>query len=132
MLMGRLWQFIWDMNQDGIVTFRDIPDWALWLFYYPGDLLVYLILSSPETARFLEMSFYDYGGRSSLVLSAAAWLLVCAVPIVLKRVYLRMRDNSHHRHMQRVGHQEWAERKISHHKHAVKKERHKTPKPAHP
>jgi hypothetical protein len=47
--------FAADMNGDGTITISDVSAWIGWLFFYPGDYIVYLILSdSPGIARFLE------------------------------------------------------------------------------
>ena len=85
--MDRIWKFLWDMNGDGYVTIRDIPEWALWLFYYPGDFIISLILSNGATAKFFEMTQDYYGGRLSLALSLIVWLMlvitVWAAPIVV-------------------------------------------------
>lgn len=82
---GRLWIFREDMNGDGRVTIRDI--WALgsWLFFYPGDLLIYFVYHHmPQVAAdlrsfadFFEVQPLWYGGLFSFILSIVGWPIAC-------------------------------------------------------
>jgi uncharacterized iron-regulated membrane protein len=78
--MPRQWSFIADMNFDGAVTISDAWLWLKWLFFYPGDLLFYVLMTSVSpVARFLELSQSSYGGWSSGIISAITWLIACSV-----------------------------------------------------
>ena len=75
--MARQWAFIADMNHDGAVTISDVGLWLKWLYFYPGDLLHYSILSlAPGVAQFLELSPSSYGGWGSGIVSAFVWMIV--------------------------------------------------------
>lgn len=78
---GRQWAFKSDMNGDGIYTIRDVWAIAVWLFFYPGDLLIYFLLHHMEwlanmlrgASEFLEVSAIGYGGIVSFLVSLVAW-----------------------------------------------------------
>ena len=38
---GRQWGFQTDMNGDGRLTVRDVTAIMHWMFFYPGDLVIY-------------------------------------------------------------------------------------------
>ncbi|MFQ5840510.1 MAG: hypothetical protein ACE5HK_07295 [Candidatus Methylomirabilales bacterium] len=61
------------MNGDGIVTISDVLAWPGWLFYYPGDLVIYHLLKIGWLAEFLELTSGHYGGWLSLVISVMLW-----------------------------------------------------------
>ena len=65
--------FLLDMNGDGILTIRDVLAWLVWLFYYPGDLAVFLTTRMPNLARFLEVSFTSCRSTFSEVISSIFW-----------------------------------------------------------
>lgn len=69
----RLWSFQADMNWDGVVTISDIWLWFKWLYFYPGDGLLHIIISWPSVATFFELSVNDFGGGFSGVISFIVW-----------------------------------------------------------
>jgi hypothetical protein len=71
----RLWKFHADMNGDGKVTISDLWLWTKWLYFYPGDLLIFLVADS-AVGKFLDLSEKSYGGTLSSAVSAVAWLIV--------------------------------------------------------
>jgi hypothetical protein len=74
---SRLWSFAADMSLDGQVTISDIWLWFSWAYFYPGDLVVAMMLSTaPGFARFFEMTPAGYGASFSGVVSFFAWVLV--------------------------------------------------------
>ena len=77
----RLWSFIADMNGSGAVTISDVWLWFKWLFFYPGDFVISLIIEhAPGFARFFEMSYKSsYSGALSGMLSALFWVTVVLV-----------------------------------------------------
>ena len=76
----RLWKFVADMNGDGAVTFRDLPLWRDWIFYYPGDLLIaFVIKYLPSLAAFLQWDVSTYGGVFSAVISFLFWPVIVVV-----------------------------------------------------
>ena len=79
----RLWAFAADMNGDGAVTVSDLWLWAKWLYFYPGDLFFYGLMSGPKAlASFFELSPANYGGIVSGALSLFVWLIVWAFSAV--------------------------------------------------
>jgi hypothetical protein len=73
----REWSFVADMNGDGIVTVSDVWLWVKWLFFYPGDLLLQLIMSyTPALATFFELAPSSFGGWGSGSISIFAWFVI--------------------------------------------------------
>ena len=57
MYRSRLWAFVEDMDYNGVITISDVWLWFKWLYFYPGDLIVYILLNdAPEIGQFFEMS----------------------------------------------------------------------------
>ena len=71
--MARQWLFVSNMNGDGIFTISDVGAWIGWLFFYPGDLVIYGILSFGQLARFFEVTPAHYGGLFSFLFGLAIW-----------------------------------------------------------
>ena len=71
--MARQWLFISNMNGDGIFTISDVGAWIGWLFFYPGDLVIYGILFFGQLARFFEVTPAHYGGLFSFLFGLAIW-----------------------------------------------------------
>ena len=69
--MARQWLFVSNMNGDGIFTISDVGAWIGWLFFYPGDLVIYGILSIEQLARFFEVTPAHYGGLFSFLFGLA-------------------------------------------------------------
>jgi hypothetical protein len=73
----RIWQFAADMNGDGVVTISDVWLWFKWLYFYPGDGLLYFLVRGAESiAKFFEVTPDSFGGAFSGVASFFAWLIV--------------------------------------------------------
>ena len=71
----RQWLFVADMNYSGSVTISDIWMWCKWLYFYPGDMAIhFLVNTAPVVGRFLEVSYTDYGGILSGVVSFILWI----------------------------------------------------------
>lgn len=79
--MARQWTWTADMNGDEIVTISDVLAWPGWLFYYPGDLVIYHLLKIDWLVEFLELTPGHYGGWLSLFLSLVFWWIVGVVII---------------------------------------------------
>lgn len=77
--MGRQWALVWDMNYDGVFSISDVWLWFKWLYFYPGDLVMYVILQAPKLATFLEMTSDSFFGVASGVISGFVWLLLYVV-----------------------------------------------------
>lgn len=74
----RQWNFIADMNFDGIVNAVDYWLWLKWVFFYPGDcVLQWMFKHAPTLAKGLELSSLDsFGGAGSGVISL--WVFMFA------------------------------------------------------
>jgi len=72
----RQWEFVADMNRSGVVTVSDVWLWVKWLYFWPGDGLIYLaVTQAPDLAKFFELSASKFGGPLSLFLSFPVWIL---------------------------------------------------------
>ena len=73
-----------DMNYSGTVTISDAWLWFKWLYFYPGDGLVYFLLhKTPSISNFFEMTFSSYGEVFSGVVSFFIWFFLIIVGLVL-------------------------------------------------
>ena len=68
----RQWNFDADMNHDGIVTISDVFLWFQWLYFYPGDFLLNILIGT-DIGQFLELSPRDFGRIGSGVVSFVIW-----------------------------------------------------------
>jgi len=60
----------------GRITLADLHGWFKWLFYYPGDSLIYHFTEGRgdrKTAEFFELTTASYGGETSFFVSLLAW-----------------------------------------------------------
>jgi len=81
------WVFTLDMNRDGLTTISDLTGCWGYLFYAPGDALIYfLIINAGGFARFMELSTASYGGFGSGILSFLAWWAVYGVFVYADKV----------------------------------------------
>ena len=78
----RQWSFVADMNYNGLVTISDVWLWFKWLYFYPGDLFIYLSVNSfPSFASFFEISYNDYSGFLSGVVSFVLYSIAISFTI---------------------------------------------------
>lgn len=76
MSVQRQWEFVADMNRSGAVTVSDVWLWIEWLYFWPGDGLIYLVIRYlPRAAAFLELSPGKFSGPLSLFLSFGLWIV---------------------------------------------------------
>lgn len=76
----RQWNFVADMNYSGSVTISDVWLWFKWLYFYPGDGLVYFLVNKiPDIGRFFEITNSSYGGILSGVVSFFVWIIALGV-----------------------------------------------------
>ncbi len=76
----RTWKFKLDMNNNGLFTISDVWEILTSIFFYPGDLMILLILDS-KLEVFFEVSAKDYGGPLSFLVSVATWCMLYALAI---------------------------------------------------
>ena len=76
----RLWEFRADMNFDNMVTISDYWLWFKWLYFYPGDILLFnLVNTAPSFASFFELSVLDLSGGLSGVMSFVFWFVLLSI-----------------------------------------------------
>jgi hypothetical protein len=74
---ARQWEFVADMTGNGYVTVSDLWLWIEWLYFWPGDGLIWLVIRYlPPLAAFLELNPGRYGGPLSFFLSFGLWIVV--------------------------------------------------------
>jgi hypothetical protein len=75
--ISRQWAFSADMNSSGSVTIGDVWLWCKWIFFYPGDYLIKILMENiPEVGSFLEISPSWYGGWISGLLSWCFYMIL--------------------------------------------------------
>ena len=83
-------QLTFDANGDGNFSPADVFERLWTLFFLPGDLFLYALLTyAAPLARWLEISRADYGGLVSAFLSAGAWFVAFTVASI---TYYYVRD----------------------------------------
>jgi hypothetical protein len=88
---ARQWEFVADMNQNGVVTVSDVWLWIKWLYFWPGDGLIQLAMQkAPDMAAFFELSTAKFGGPLSLFLSFPMWIIVLVIFIVTWNLMIRL------------------------------------------
>ena len=76
----RQWDFVADMNNSGSITISDIWLWFKWLYFYPGDGLVYFLVNKvPSIGHFFEVTYNSYGGLLSGVISFFVWIIALGI-----------------------------------------------------
>jgi hypothetical protein len=79
----RQWTFLKDMNYSGSLTISDVWLWTKWLYFYPGDGAVYLIINNiPSASHFFEITYDSYGGVFSGIFSLIAWIILLMIYVV--------------------------------------------------
>lgn len=91
----RDWDFVADMNRDGFITISDVWLWCKWLFSYPGDAVLTVLIGSPF-GDFFELSIAHFGGGFSFAVSMVLWVVVGAtVASVVEELLQRDGKASH-------------------------------------
>ena len=75
--MIRQWSFTPDMDANQLITISDVWLWLKWLYFFPGDGLVYIILVEFQSvASFFEMNGSSFGGPFSGFVSFFLWFVI--------------------------------------------------------
>lgn len=81
------WEFVADMNSDGVFTISDIIEIFIQLFFLPGDSLLFLILNYlPKVTELFELSYDDYHGMFAGIVSFIVWVFL--IPIIVNGIKL--------------------------------------------
>ena len=79
----RRWEFVADMTGNGTVTVSDFWLWIEWLYFWPGDYLIWLVIRYlPAVASFLELNPGKYSGPLSLFISFGLWIVFLVLVVV--------------------------------------------------
>ncbi len=76
------WHLYFDMNRNGLFTISDVLRWFVWLFYFPGDFILQILMEAHITRVFFELSAESYGNIGSLLLSVICWW-ICGGPTLV-------------------------------------------------
>jgi hypothetical protein len=87
----RQWRFKSDMTGDGMVTASDVPRWAEWAFYLPGDAII-AQFGQTRFGQFLELTPATFGTPTSAALSVAAWVLALIAVVYVPRFFIDIFD----------------------------------------
>jgi hypothetical protein len=87
----RQWRFLADMNADGMVTASDLPLWAKWAYFVPGDAFI-AQFGTTRIGQFLELTPASLGSPISAALSAVLWLLALLVVFYVPRLFIDIVD----------------------------------------
>ena len=88
----RQWTWTPDMTGDGIITIRDVWAWVIWLYFYPGDLVIYYMLSNKRLAQFLELTPDHYSGGASGLISFVAWFILSLLWLFVPAMFYELRN----------------------------------------
>ena len=66
----------WDMNADGLFTYRDVGEWLAWLYFVPGEFIIDVLARTPGNIRFFELSPASCHGSMSALISLPLWVLL--------------------------------------------------------
>lgn len=81
------WEFVADMNSDGVFTMSDIIEIFIQFFFLPGDSLLFLILNYlPKVTELFELSYDDYHGMFAGIVSFIVWVFL--IPIIVNGIKL--------------------------------------------
>lgn len=70
------WIIAIDTDGDGAYTTSDLGRWLEYIFFAPGDALVWLAAKIPAISAYLQLSPDWYGGRPAGVASFAVWFVI--------------------------------------------------------
>jgi hypothetical protein len=74
-LFAREWSFIADMNYDHSITISDLWLWFKWLYFYPGDFILSIVIDT-KLGLFFELTKSNYGGYFSGIISIIIWVII--------------------------------------------------------
>jgi hypothetical protein len=63
-----------DLSRDGVISGADILALAEYLFFAPGDAMIWLTLQSAALSAWLSLDIGAYGGWGPGLISIAVWL----------------------------------------------------------
>jgi hypothetical protein len=66
------------------VTISDVWLWFKWFFFYPGDVFIQSLINDyPRIAQFFELTYDDYGGVISGMVSMVAFYIFAIFALVI-------------------------------------------------
>lgn len=88
------WFLAVDMNCDGLFTISDVNAWTHWLFFLPGDMLIWGLMQHEMTATFFELTPKSYGSIYSGAISVIGWLFVYGIGCAVSSVWDELFDRN--------------------------------------
>ena len=84
----RQWDFVADMNHDGLITISDVGLWFKWFYFYPGDFVI-SGAAGTGLGAFLELNANSFSGFGSGVISFLIWVFMPVMVIAAFRKSIR-------------------------------------------
>jgi hypothetical protein len=79
LLWNARWHFAADMNGDGIFTISDVWLMVKYVYFAPGDLVIFAHLSDRELPTLFELDASWLYGWTSGVISGLVWFIVLGI-----------------------------------------------------
>ena len=76
LLWNARWYFALDMNGDGIFTIDDVWLMVKYVYFAPGDLVIFAHMADPDLPTLVEVDASWLYGWTSGVISALVWFIV--------------------------------------------------------
>jgi len=90
----RQWRFVSDMDHNGAITVDDVWSWLGWLYFYPGDVVLSLLINKfPAAAKFFDIYPDNYGGMLSFIISLIIWFGAINLIFYVKRLFVPANKN---------------------------------------
>jgi hypothetical protein len=69
---GGRFNFVADMNGNGVYTVSDVWFQLKWLFFAPGDAVI-CFMGNTRLGEFFEISYWSFGNAFSAFVSGVVW-----------------------------------------------------------
>ena len=79
LLWNARWHFAADMNGDGVFTITDVWLMVKYVYFAPGDLIIFAHLSDRELPTLFELDANWLCGWTSGVISGVIWFMVLGI-----------------------------------------------------
>ena len=79
LLWNARWYFALDMNGDGIFTIDDVWLMVKYVYFAPGDLVIFAHMADPDLPTLVEVDGSWLYGWTSSVISGIVWFVVLGI-----------------------------------------------------
>jgi hypothetical protein len=80
---GPRWNFLKDMNHDGVYSISDLWIQIKYVLFAPGDGVICLIAQDQRLSTFLELGNHSYGNWFSVIVSLVSWPLALVIVLAI-------------------------------------------------